>query len=152
MAGEGVEHYQRDVGREDDRAQADAEVPVEGEGPEGVPGQEGKDDYGQVEGEAVEVLEDVREPALAGVVLAGGHLLHGAGWGVPEEGPVVGQAVVVAGQPEAEREEDDVERRGDRPAADAPAGDEQRRIEGGEVGPDLVEPVLQPAPGRVEDE
>ena len=56
----------------------------------------------------MEVLQDERELALTGVVLALGYLLHRARRRVPEEGPVVGEAVVVAGQAEEEGESDDV--------------------------------------------
>src|SRR3954453_17380693 len=106
MAAEGGESYQQDVGCEDERTHADAELSVEEVGPDGVPPQDEDEDDRYVQGETVEVLQDERELALTGVVLALGYLLHRARRRVPEEGPVVGEAVVVAGQAEEEGESD----------------------------------------------
>src|SRR4029450_13858482 len=92
---------------------------------------------GQVEEVAVDVLEDEGKAGLAGV--AGPGVGDGAGrWGPPER-PVVGLAVVVAGQPEPEGERQHQQGRGQRPpAADDRPGrllaalGQARRGEGGQ--------------------
>src|SRR5207244_9500778 len=68
-------------------------------------------------------------------------LAHRARDGVEEERPIVGLAVVVARHAEAEREDEDEERRGERP----PGRLDERRVEGREVGPPLI---VRPGPRR----
>src|SRR5689334_3919286 len=152
VAGEGEDGYEEDIGGEDEGAEADAEVAVEVVRYDGGTPEDEDEEDREVEGEAMEVLEDEGELALAGVVLALGDLLDSAGGRVPEEGPVVGEAVVVAGEAEGKGEGEDVEGGGDIPAEDAEVEPEERGVEGRQVGAGLVVLVLQGPPGAVDDE
>ena len=99
-----VEPQQRGVDHEHEGAHAHADPPVTGqaEGHDGVDGEDDVEDQGQDEEVAVQVLQDEREPRLAGVAaVAVGHRARRRR--LPEA-PVVGLAVVVAGEPEPDRE------------------------------------------------
>ncbi len=85
--------------------------------------------------------------------VAGAGVAHRAGGRRPEERPVVGLAVVVAGEPEAERDRQDQQRRRERPpvADDAPRGvlavrGEARRVERRQVRVGVVVGVDQRPP------
>jgi hypothetical protein len=76
----------------------------------------------------MQVLKDEREAPLPGVMLAGRRLGYCARGRVPEEGSIISEAIVIASQAEAERENQDVEGRGDVPAAYVPVYRQVRRI------------------------
>src|SRR5439155_1093350 len=150
---EGIAREQYDVHRHDQRADADAELARAGRhravgqhavhGPAGgeehvVRENEDEHDSG-VHEEPVHVLEDEGERRLAPIAVP--WLAHRTGYGVEEEGPIVGLAVVVARQPEAEREDENQKRRRERP----PRRPQQWRIEGREVRAPLV---VRPGPCR----
>ena len=71
----------------------------------GVERENDDEDEREVQGVAVDVLDDEREPALAEILLA--RLTDRAARRVGPERLVVGAAVVVAGEPEAQREDQD---------------------------------------------
>src|SRR5438105_1529812 len=152
VARKGIHGYEGHVDQQEDRPEADVEAVREEEPQDGVVQQDEDENDRRVEGEAMQVLEDKREAALAGVVLAGAGLGHGAGGRVEEEGPVVGQPVVVAGQPEAERKDQNIDGRGDGPAEDAPTGDQQWRVKGGKVWSGFKVLVFEGPPRRVDNE
>ena len=72
---------------------------------DGVVGQEHVEDHSEVEEVAVSVLDHEGEAGLTGVV--GVSVSYGAGWWAPPKGAVVATAVVVAGHPEAQGENQD---------------------------------------------
>src|SRR3954464_10828510 len=160
VAGQRVEPQQAGVGQQDERPET--HVPpgagLVAEGQHDVVGEDEVEDEAGVEEVPVHVLEDQREPRLAGVPLV--RLGHRTGRRRQPEGPVVGLAVVVAGQPEAQREHQDVERRRDpRRAGDQlregvalAAGGDAGRVEGRDVGLGEVVRVLEGAERRVDDE
>ena len=99
MAGKSVGREEDDVDEHDQRTQADAEFAVEVESAKNVIPEEAQENDCEIEKVAVDVLQDEGEGRLAAV--APPLLLrNGAGGRVPEEGPVVRLAVVVAGCPE----------------------------------------------------
>src|SRR5664280_1934637 len=117
VAAEGVEPQQRGVDTQDGRADADPDPEARlAEGLDGVDGQDDVEDEAEVEEVPVDVLEEQREPGLSGVgAVAVGH--RAGRRGQPER-PVVRLAVVVAGHPEAQREDQDEQGGGDRPPRD----------------------------------
>ncbi len=124
-----------------------------------VVGEDQRDHDRGVPEPAVDVLGEQREPRLTGVLAV--RLGDRAGRRREPERPVVGLAVVVAGQPEAEREDQDQQGRRERPpterlsevrrARDALVA-QARRVERREVR--LREVVLagERPPRRVDDE
>ena len=70
MARKAVQGQQHRVHQQDDRAQAEHEVPVEDEPLDSVDPQEHDDDQRRPEGVAVDVLDDPRKPRLAFIALA----------------------------------------------------------------------------------
>ena len=161
VAADRVDPDQRGVDQQDQRAEAHvAPLPVlVAEGDDRVEGQDHPEDHRDVPEPAVDVLQDQREPGLAGVALV--RLGDGAGRRRQPERPVVGLAVVVAGQPEAQREDQDHQRRRQRPprdrraevtgALDALRG-QAGRVERRQVRLCVVVLSLEGAPGGVDDE
>src|SRR2546427_10780512 len=79
---------------------------------------------GGVHEEPVHVLQDEGKPRLAPIAVP--RLADRTGYGVEEEGPIVGLAVVVAREPEAEREDQNQERRRERRSEERRVGKECR--------------------------
>src|SRR5664280_1616698 len=133
VAAEGVEPQQRGVDTQDGRADADPDPEARlAEGLDGVDGQDDVEDEAEVEEVPVDVLEEQREPGLSGVgAVAVGH--RAGRRGQPER-PVVRLAVVVAGHPEAQREDQDEQGGGDRPPRDHGARVAPRHAALGEAG------------------
>ena len=124
-----------------------------------VVGEDQRDHDRGVPEPAVDVLGEQREPGLAGVLAV--RLGDRAGRRREPERPVVGLAVVVAGQPEAEREDQDQQRRRERPPAErlpevGRARDalvaQARRVERREVRLREVVRAGEGPPRRVDDE
>jgi hypothetical protein len=109
MAGKRVEGERDDVDEHDDGAEADTKMTLIVERAESIPPEDDDDDNREVEEEAMEVIEDPGEAALA-VIVARRGFHTGTGRRIPEEGAVVGFAVVVAGNTEAERNPEDEKR------------------------------------------
>ena len=161
VAAQRVQPQQRRVHQQHHRAQAHV-APVAvviTETQDRVVGQDHVEDQAGVEEPAVRVLDDQGEARLAGVRLV--RLGHGAPGRRQPEGPVVRLAVVVAGHPETEREDqDDQRRRQPPPGAEggdlAAAGDAVRGqaggVQRGDVRRPVVVPVLERPPGRVDHE
>src|ERR1043166_2483702 len=109
VAGERVQRQQHDVDQQDQRAHADAEVPMryvavipKKEGANGVIPEEAKEDHGGVKKIAMDILQDEGETGLAAII-AMRRLSHGAGRRVEKECAIVGLSVVIAGRTETER-------------------------------------------------
>ena len=123
-----------------------------------VPGQDQRDHDRGVPEPAVDVVEDQRQPGLTGVGLV--RLGDGARRRAQPERAVVGLAVVVAGHPEAQREDQDDQRRRQRQPAErlaevrgaVDAVAEARRVERREVRLGEVVRAHERPPGRVDDE
>ncbi len=162
VAGQRVEPDQDHVDRHQHGAEAHVDAVVlarrRPEGQEHVVRQDHADHDGGVPEVAVDVLHQQREPRLAAV--GGVRLGHGARGRRQPERPVVGLPVVVAGHPEAQREDQDDQRSGERPplerlsevrgALDAVA--EAGRVERRQVGlGEVVTPHERPD-GGVDDE
>ena len=91
------------MAEQDQVAEAEAEAAVGlDERVDRVVGVDHRDDHGDVEEVAVQVLAQQREPGLTRVAAV--RLGHGAGGRRDPERPVVGLAVVVAGEPEQQQE------------------------------------------------
>ena len=128
------------------------------EGEHGVEAEDQRDHHGGVPEVAVHVVQDQRQPRLPAVRRV--RLGDRAGRRAQPERPVVGLAVVVAGQPEAQREDQDDQRRRQRPprerlaevggALDAVA--QAGRVERREVGRGVVVRALERPDGGVDDE
>ena len=167
VAPQRVAAEQDDVRREDERPDPDAERHGPGRRvlePQGVPDVEAQE-HEQREREdeevAVQVLHDQRERVLAPV--ARSRLAHAARRRVVPERLVVGAAIVVAGQPEADRRPQDQERRreGHRirpPARPRPqeavrrVSEDLGRIERREIRPRVIVLALERRPRGVHDE
>src|SRR5829696_7569292 len=157
VARQRVEGQEHGIDEQDHGPEADPPAVGEVEGAQRVPGQDDRERQGQVEEVAVDVLQDQGEAGLAGV--AGPGVGDGAGRWRPPERPVVRLAVVVAGQPEPERERQHQQGGGERPPAadDRPgrllaAGGQARRVERRQVRVGEVVPVGESHPGAVEHE
>src|SRR6478672_6431094 len=131
VTGSGVGPEEDDVDQHDQRAEPDAEPAVlTVERPDDVVGVDERHDDRGVEEVAVRVLEDQREPGLAGVLAV--RLGDGVGRRRQPERAVVGLAVVVAGQPETEEERQDQQAERDERRELAEPGPEVAR--GGDAG------------------
>ena len=123
-----------------------------------VPQEQDREREDQVEEQPVDVLEDEREAALALVAAPG--VRYRAGRRRPEERPVVGLPVVVAGEPETERERAGPASAGDRvePVPEerhrgvGAARGQARRVERRQVRLDVVVGVHEGGPGGVDGE
>ena len=157
---ERVEPDEDDVDQHEQRAQAHVAPLVLGgaEGQDHVVGQDQGDHDRGVPEPAVDVLGDQREAASRRCTCV--RLGDGAGRRREPERPVVGLAVVVAGQPEAEREDQDDQRRRERAplerlpevrgALDAVAAGTASRTARGTARSSSRGP--EGPPGRVDDE
>ena len=85
-------------------AEPDAEAGLS-ERLDGVDGQDHIEDESEVEEVTMDVLQQQREPGLSAVGAV--RIGHGTGRGSEPERAVVGLPVVVAGEPESEREDED---------------------------------------------
>ena len=160
VAGERVEPDVDHVDQHQQRAEAHVAPLVVGvaEGQHHVEAQHQGDQHRGVPEPAVDVVEDQRQPGLAGVAAV--RLGHAAGGRAQPEGAVVGLAVVVAGHPEPEREDQDDQRRREREPRERlaevggtlDAVGEARRVERREVRRGVVVGTREGAPGRVDDE
>jgi hypothetical protein len=149
MAGRRVKGEEHDVGEENERAHADAEAPVEGEGADGVVPEEREEDDRQVEKVPVNVLQDEGERRLPAIA-APRRFPDGARGRIEEERAVISLAVVVARRAEPEGAHEDQKRRRKRPPA--MFGIDQRRVERREIGPPLVVAAFERADRRVDGE
>ncbi|MFM8349983.1 MAG: hypothetical protein ACKN9D_02860, partial [Actinomycetales bacterium] len=106
VAGQRVQPQQGRIGDQDQRADADM-TPLAlmvAERDDRIPGEDDVEDQASVEEVPVAVLEDQRESGLAGVLLV--RFGNRAGRRGQPERAVVGLAVLVAGEPESQREDE----------------------------------------------
>jgi len=136
VARKGVKREQGNVQGQNESADTDAEVAVEIEGYDGVVPEEQDEDDRNIEEIAVKILENEGKSCLA-LVIAFRWLANGAGRRIEQKGPIESLAVVVAGGAKAEWTSKDEERRRDRPPMMQRVN--ERRIEGRQIGPPLVE-------------
>src|SRR5258705_2856202 len=104
------------------------------------------EDHCRIHGIAMQVLKNERKLGLTLVPVA--RLTDGAGGRIEEEGPVVGLAIVVAGDAKGAGKNQDQECGRERP----PSRLDQRRVERGEVRPPLIVPADPGGPGGVDAE
>src|ERR1035437_8705378 len=157
MAAEGIAGQEDDIHQHYCGSQAKAEMTVVGKRPERVDPEHHHEPHRQVHEAAVQVIQHKRQLALTSVPspAAGGRqgrqlrgLALGATGRVVEERAVVGLAVVVAGGPEPQRDEEDEEGWGDRSAADR----HLRRVERRQVLVELVAVEEHDGPQAVDPE
>jgi len=102
VAGKSVKREKNDVGKHDERTEADAKFAVEAKGLEGVVPKEAEKKDSEIEEIAMNVLEDEGKSAFTRVIFAEARFADGTGGRVEKKGPVVSFAVVVAGRAETE--------------------------------------------------
>src|SRR5690242_5971485 len=113
MARKGINRQQDHVYEHDQRADAHVDTVRKFEGDDCVVPETHNEEDSYVEEISVDVLQDERKLALAGIMFA--PLAYRARWRIEEVRTIVGLAVVVAGKPEAEWPAHDQYRRGKRP-------------------------------------
>jgi hypothetical protein len=96
VAWQGVRGQQNDVEEQHKSADSNAEAPVKTESANGIAPQERKKDEARVEEIAVKILQDKGEPGLT-LVAAFAWFADGAGGRIEKKCPVIGLAVVIAG-------------------------------------------------------
>src|SRR5271168_1588776 len=116
MAGQGVSRQQDYVEQQDQRADSDADSSVKKQSVKGIVPKKNEEDEANIEKVAMEVLQNKRERGLAAIAVLPA-LADGASRRIHEKSPVISLAVVVAGDPESQRPNQDQQRRRKRPPA-----------------------------------
>jgi hypothetical protein len=106
MAGQGISRQQDYVEQQNESADPDPDSSIEKESPERVPPKKDEEDEPYIQKVAMEVLQNKRKCGLTSIAVLP-VLADGAGGWIEKKSPVVGFSVVVAGDPESQRPNQD---------------------------------------------
>src|SRR6266481_1125887 len=102
MTGKRVERKERNVDRQDERADTNSEMALEKERADGVVPKKNDEQNREIEKVAMDILEDERKRGFPAIIAAG-RLANGTSGRIEEKRAVVRFAVIVAGRAKAER-------------------------------------------------
>src|SRR4029077_19091441 len=106
VAGQGISRQQDYVEQQDESGDPDPDSSIKKESPERVPPKKDEEDEPYIEKVTMEVLQNKRKCSLTSIAVFAALADGAAGW-IKKKCPIISLAVVVAGDPESQRPDQD---------------------------------------------